>query len=178
MQISQSASQSRDAMQISHVATKGGEARGAQGEATRFDGDAHARDLESSREAHVTKSSLSSPLLCGRTGAPLHGKQAALTEYELIDYVGKELSFMALYPITGRKHQLRIHLKNIHCPILGDGKYGGRDAFKNNLHNKMHLHAYGMEIENYLRKKLRLTADIPEKFKETMSTLGFSEALL
>jgi 23S rRNA pseudouridine955/2504/2580 synthase len=120
--------------------------------------------------------------LRGKISLPIYnehkGKQAALTEYEVIDYVSNELSFIALYPITGRKHQLRIHLKNINCPILGDGKYGGKEAFKNNLHNKIHLHAYKIEIDNYLGKKMTFTADIPYKFKESMDLLGFNESLL
>ncbi len=120
--------------------------------------------------------------LRGKISTPIYnehkGKQAALTEYEIIDYVGNELSFAALYPITGRKHQIRIHLKDLNCPILGDGKYGGKNAFKNNLHNKIHLHAYKLEIDNYLGKKKIFTAEMPDKFRESMNLLGFNEALL
>ena len=105
-------------------------------------------------------------------------KKPAKTSYEIIDNLGKELSFLALYPETGRKHQLRIHLKEIGHPILGDGKYGGRNAFIRNLSNKIHLHAFEIQIDNYYGKKLKLSDPIEENFKQTMDELGFSEMLL
>ncbi|MDA7984260.1 MAG: RluA family pseudouridine synthase [Alphaproteobacteria bacterium] len=39
------------------------------------------------------------------------------------------VSWLALAPVTGRMHQLRVHLAEIGAPVLGDGKYGGRAAF-------------------------------------------------
>ncbi len=105
--------------------------------------------------------------------------QKAETRYEIIDNLAHELSFIAAYPITGRKHQLRIHFNAINCPILGDGKYGGRQAFKNNLSNKIHLHNYRLIIPNYYGKKpLILKASLPQLFRSTMDDLGFDERLL
>ena len=40
------------------------------------------------------------------------------------------ISWLTLFPETGRMHQLRVHLAHIGTPILGDGKYGGREAFR------------------------------------------------
>ncbi len=55
----------------------------------------------------------------------------AVTRYELIDtYQNQEelYSLLRLFPITGRSHQLRVHLKHIKHPILGDLKYGIKQA--------------------------------------------------
>lgn len=39
---------------------------------------------------------------------------------------GKELAYLSCHPITGRTHQIRVHLKSLGSPILGDVEYGGR----------------------------------------------------
>jgi 23S rRNA pseudouridine955/2504/2580 synthase len=118
---------------------------------------------------------INSPVEAKKNARNAHERKsiAALTEYEVVDFVGKELSLFKLHPQTGRKHQLRIHLADIGCPILGDGKYGGREAFKQNLSKKMHLHAYQIRIDKYYGKPLVLEAPIAEKFRATMNELGF-----
>jgi len=122
------------------------------------------------------------PKYSGKINSPIYnensGSKDAETHYEVIDNVGNELAFLAAYPITGRKHQIRIHLNKINCPILGDGKYGGRRAFKSNLRNKIHLHSYKIELPNYFGRKLSLTAPLPKEFKTTLDDLGFDERLL
>ena len=52
------------------------------------------------------------------------GKRA-ITDYRVIDKVGKRVALVALYPKTGRTHQLRVHLEYINASIVGDNKYKG-----------------------------------------------------
>ena len=52
----------------------------------------------------------------------------ALTIYRVIKR-SKDMSYVALYPRTGRTHQLRVHMAHIHHPILGDEKYGKKWNF-------------------------------------------------
>lgn len=59
------------------------------------------------------------------------GGKEATTKYKLITYhlsliTNEELSLVELYPETGRTHQIRVHLKYINYPILGDYLYAGR----------------------------------------------------
>lgn len=66
---------------------------------------------------------------------PVSGK-SALTRYRPQGYVpGSDTSQVILEPVTGRTHQLRVHLAAIGHPILGDALYGGRPC------NRMLLHA-------------------------------------
>ena len=54
----------------------------------------------------------------------------SLTTYTTIDRFGKFAAHVALTPGTGRTHQLRVHLKAIGCPILGDQTYGGKKVME------------------------------------------------
>ncbi len=52
--------------------------------------------------------------------------KASVTEYRVAYRFGKLASHVLLHPRTGRTHQLRVHLKSLGHPILGDQTYGGR----------------------------------------------------
>ncbi|XP_078443673.1 pseudouridine synthase family protein [Wolffia australiana] len=53
-----------------------------------------------------------------------HDGQHAATEYEVVES-SNEFTWLALYPLTGRKHQLRVHCaETLGTPIVGDLKYG------------------------------------------------------
>ena len=67
--------------------------------------------------------------------------QHARTLYRVIEAMGKKASLVALRPLTGRTHQLRAHMAAIGCPILGDGKYGGSEAFPHASISRLCLHA-------------------------------------
>lgn len=67
----------------------------------------------------------------------------AITHYQVMDTAGRKLSWVELMPVTGRTHQLRVHMAGIGHPILGDGKYGGSESFfeGDSIPKKLHLHA-------------------------------------
>jgi 23S rRNA pseudouridine1911/1915/1917 synthase len=54
----------------------------------------------------------------------------SLTSYKILERFGKLAAYVALTPGTGRTHQLRVHLKAIDCPILGDQTYGGKKVME------------------------------------------------
>jgi 23S rRNA pseudouridine955/2504/2580 synthase len=84
----------------------------------------------------------------------------ARTRYKILDQSGSLATLLALYPETGRTHQLRVHCLGLGTPILGDGKYGGRKSFLPDLPaaRRLHLHARSMELPIGDGTDLRLVA--------------------
>ena len=58
------------------------------------------------------------------------GAKEIVTRVWLREALGQGLYRVDLEPVTGRTHQLRAHMAHIGCPILGDDKYGDREANK------------------------------------------------
>ena len=114
----------------------------------------------------------------GSGGEKMHvdheGGQSAKTKYRVVDSAGKKAAWLELQPLTGRTHQLRVHCAAMGNPIVGDGKYGGKDAFlTGSISRKMHLHARRLIIDSPDGGKLDTTADLPEHFAASMEQLGF-----
>ena len=97
-----------------------------------------------------------------------------LTEYEVLESAGNEIAWLNLKPHTGRTHQLRVHCAELGTPILGDGKYGGREAFLAGLPDakKLHLHARSLEIPHPRGGILRLQASLPPAMAKTWKFFG------
>lgn len=60
----------------------------------------------------------------GMIDAPLEGKESQTGYLRL--FQGGGMTLLAVYPVTGRMHQIRQHFRMIGHPILGDKRYGGR----------------------------------------------------
>ncbi|QJB70429.1 RluA family pseudouridine synthase [Parasphingorhabdus halotolerans] len=103
---------------------------------------------------------------------------AAKSRYRIIERAGNRACWVELQPFTGRTHQLRVHMAAIGHPILGDGKYGGKDAFLTGaISRKMHLHARRLRIEHPDGHNLDVSADLPHHFADTIANLGFDMEL-
>lgn len=103
------------------------------------------------------------------------GGQRAVTEYSVIDEAGDRVAWLELRPQTGRTHQLRVHCASLGTPILGDGKYGGREAFVDGMTGpqSLHLHARGLRIPHPRSGMLTLEAALPKSMLATWKFLGF-----
>ena len=102
--------------------------------------------------------------------------QPARTRYRVVDRAGNRAAWLEMEPLTGRTHQLRVHCAAMGHPIVGDGKYGGQDAFlTGSVSRKMHLHARRLVIDSPDGGKIDATAPLPEHFAASMEQLGFDE---
>ncbi|QKX02298.1 RluA family pseudouridine synthase [Wolbachia endosymbiont of Dirofilaria (Dirofilaria) immitis] len=98
--------------------------------------------------------------------------QNATTRFSIIARLGQNVAYVKLQPITGRTHQLRAHLAYINCPILGDGKYGGKKAFIDGIVNRIHLHSYSLSFKLPSNKKITIIALPPKHFKKSIEALN------
>jgi 23S rRNA pseudouridine955/2504/2580 synthase len=101
--------------------------------------------------------------------------QRAVTYYSIVEHAGRRLAWLALLPVTGRTHQLRVHCAAIGAPILGDGKYGGRDAFLAGveLPKRLHLHARSIRLPRPGGGAIAATAPLPPHMLATWRFFGF-----
>ena len=104
--------------------------------------------------------------------------QPSVTRYRVLDFAGNEAAWVELQPLTGRTHQLRVHMAAIGHPIVGDGKYGGKPAFlTGTISRKLHLHARRLRIDHPDGGKLDIAAELPDHFAASLASLGFDPAL-
>ena len=98
----------------------------------------------------------------------------ARTRYRVVEQAASRTCWVELQPYTGRTHQLRVHMAAIGHPIVGDGKYGGRDAFlSGTISRKMHLHARRIRIDHPDGGHVDVTAELPPHMAESFDDLGF-----
>lgn len=84
--------------------------------------------------------------------------KASETYYKVIKSDGKH-SLVELRPTTGRTHQLRVHMKYLGHPIIGDPVYGEEEA------DRLYLHANKLEVTLPGGKRTIFEAELPEEFK-------------
>jgi 23S rRNA pseudouridine955/2504/2580 synthase len=102
--------------------------------------------------------------------------QTAETEYRVLDHAARRIAWLELRPRTGRTHQLRAHCKVMGTPIVGDGKYGGRESEVEGLPQRLHLHARGLTLPHPASgERLTLEAPLDDILAKSWSFVGFDE---
>jgi len=103
------------------------------------------------------------------------GAKFALTEYAVVATAGTEFAWVAARPITGRTHQIRVHLASLGTPIVGDFKYGGAESRgRGEIADKLHLHARQIDIARPDGGRLNVTAPLPPHMEKSWKILGFN----
>jgi 23S rRNA pseudouridine955/2504/2580 synthase len=98
----------------------------------------------------------------------------ATTEYAVMGRAGNEFAWVAARPVTGRTHQIRVHFASLGTPIVGDFKYGGKNARgQGAIENRLHLHARSIDIAHPESGRVRAVAPLPPHMRKTWSLLGF-----
>lgn len=83
--------------------------------------------------------------------------KSAITNYKILES-GDQYSLVELRPVTGRTHQLRVHLAQIDHPIFGDVLYGGESA------DRTYLHALSLEVTLPNGENHTFSAPLPAEF--------------
>lgn len=111
----------------------------------------------------------------GVVDSPIDG-QPALTRFRVLERY-PQAALVAALPETGRTHQIRIHLRGLGLPLLGDTRYGG-PAFLTRPTGARHdfgrpmLHALSLEVRHPDGTQLRLKARSPGDFEAARAFLG------
>ena len=96
--------------------------------------------------------------------------QIAITKWKVLGR-GDGVSWLAMEPLTGRTHQLRVHAAAQGWPIVGDNIYGNGPRF-----GEPHLHLHSREIVIPIsknREAVRVTAPAPEHMRERLMACGW-----
>lgn len=102
--------------------------------------------------------------------------KTAATLYKVVENATREMAFVALWPLTGRTHQLRVHMAHIGTPILGDKLYGGlcpETLPAKELGSGLHLHARRLLIPHPRRGLIDVTAPLGPQMKKTWNWFHF-----
>jgi 23S rRNA pseudouridine955/2504/2580 synthase len=105
------------------------------------------------------------------------GRPAA-TLYAVIDHAADRAAWVALWPLSGRTHQIRAHMNAIGAPLLGDGKYrdGAAQLSSDEVGRGLHLHARRLILPHPSgRGRIDVVAPLPPHMRETWRFFGFSQ---
>ena len=96
----------------------------------------------------------------------------AISKYEVISE-NNGYSLVKIKILTGRTHQIRVHMTHINHPLLGDPVYGNVKHKFNLDHQLLHCHKLGFTDKNGIYKEF--CADVHEDFKKYQKILGLGE---
>ncbi|MFZ2948059.1 MAG: RNA pseudouridine synthase, partial [Desulfuromonadaceae bacterium] len=94
----------------------------------------------------------------------VEGGKEAVTEFRTVASSG-EISLVEARPLTGRTHQIRVHLASAGLPIIGDATYGGLPA------GRMMLHCSAMTFQTAKAVQVKVTAPLDGEFEEMVCRL-------
>ncbi len=98
----------------------------------------------------------------------------ATTKYKVLFQTGesqeKDFAYLALFPKTGRTHQLRVHLKSIHHPIVCDKLYAPKKECVLNF-NRHALHAFKITIKDKNNNTISFQAPLPDVFEKALDII-------
>jgi RluA family pseudouridine synthase len=107
----------------------------------------------------------------GRMGIDVQRGKPSVTKYKVLDRLAG-YTLLEAHPITGRRHQIRVHLYSIGHPIVGDIHYG--DKALQGLFGRLMLHALKVTFTAPSGQKRAIGSPVPESFKQVLEALGHS----
>lgn len=104
----------------------------------------------------------------------------AVTHYAMVTNIAQQYAWLALSPVTGRTHQLRIHCAEIEHPVVGDEKYGFKredlqSEGNGNIERKLHLHARSIVCPHPRGGRLNIDAPLTGHMERTWRFLELDQ---
>jgi len=97
--------------------------------------------------------------------------QPAATKWSVLGRSSENLTWLALEPLTGRTHQLRVHCAEMGWPILGDAIYGTAPRSGGPI---LHLHSHEIVVPLYKnRAPICISAPVPPHMRECLAACGW-----
>lgn len=88
------------------------------------------------------------------------GAKFSVTRYHVIKYV-KGNTLLDVTTLTGRKNQIRVHMSDLGCPIIGDRKYGASGSFR----RRVRLHACSLSFPHPVTgEEISVSSPMPKGF--------------
>ena len=102
-------------------------------------------------------------------------KYKALSVYQSPANPNEQLTFLELYPKTGRTHQIRVHLKHINHPIFGDELYAGRKTSRDDRKFLQRFFLHAKKISFFhpkTGKRVEFESELPQELQNMLDALG------
>jgi 23S rRNA pseudouridine1911/1915/1917 synthase len=93
----------------------------------------------------------------------------AITKYRVRRIINDRYTLLEVEPLTGRTHQIRVHLASIGHPVVGDKLYGPKKSLP--TINRQFLHAESLEFSLPNNQRLKISAELPEDLRQILATL-------
>lgn len=103
-------------------------------------------------------------------GSAQNGGLLAVTDYRVLKKSGS-IALVLLKPLTGRTHQIRVHLSELGSPIVGDYQYGYQGSGL--LGQRVFLHALQLSFE-WKGEKILVKAEMPGDFLSKLNEVGIA----
>lgn len=111
----------------------------------------------------------------GRMGVDHMKGKPALTGYQVLQVLDG-FTLLNLFPHTGRRHQIRVHLYALGYPLAGDIRYGDR-RIQETIPRLM-LHASSITFEDRSKELIRVPCPLPESFRRVLDVHGFTAGIV
>lgn len=108
-----------------------------------------------------------------RHGSP--GAKYAKTLFRVVANAGQRAAWVVMQPLTGRTHQLRLHMQLVGSPLAYDPKYLTDREAPGGLDEQLHLHARSIALPRPGNKELYLEAPLPAHMQKAFNRLGFDK---
>lgn len=108
-----------------------------------------------------------------KNGTP--GSQHSHSYYSTTDTASRRFAWVTLKPVTGRTHQLRVHMAQLGTPIIDDPRYFNIENYQgaDGLGKGLHLHARRIALPLRNGERLDVSAPLPPHMQQSFEALGF-----